>query len=102
MGKKKGNGVVGLAQVDLGTLLGCLGSDLRNAGQAVRMMGSELDGPEGQAFRDADRLAGSLDRISDMLDAAQGRLCRDCRLATVSELLAFGRTAASGHPPSGR
>ncbi len=82
MGK---DAVVGIDQYDLTTLLGCLASDLRNAGQAVRMLGTEAAGADGGNFGDADRLAGSLDRVASVLDGVKEHLCKTCRLMTVSE-----------------
>lgn len=70
---------------DLTTFLGGLASDLRNAGHAVRAMAAEHAGEGQQDIVDADRLAGSLDRVAASLDGVRDHLCRDCQLVTIYE-----------------
>ena len=78
-------GPVEMDRTDMTTLLGCLASDLRNAGLAVRGMSYRGPDPQDQEMADMDRLAGSLDRVASVLDAARGHLYKTCQLLEVSE-----------------
>ena len=82
MGK---NTTVEIDRTDLVTLLGCLASDLRNTGLAIRGAGHEHSSAGEPDFADADRLAGSLDRVASVLDGVRERLCKDCQLLAISE-----------------
>lgn len=76
---------VEIDRTDLTTLLGCLASDLRNAGQAVRAITAEHASEGAQDLADADRLAGSLDRVGSTLDALRDHLCQTCQFIAISE-----------------
>lgn len=84
---------VEMDRTDLMTLLGCLASDLRNAGLAVRGVSYRRADPEEQEMADLDRLAGSLDRVAAVLDASREQLCKTCQLVDVSERMGFTRSA---------
>ncbi len=84
---------VEMDRTDLMTLLGCLASDLRNAGLAVRGVSYRRADPEELEMSDLDRLAGSLDRVAAVLDAARAHLCKTCQLVDVSEQVEFSQSA---------
>ena len=89
MKKGKPNEVVELDRTDLATLLGCLASDLRNSGMAVRGVAYLRVDPDEQELADMDRLAASLERVAVILDAARERHCKTCQLLDVSEQVVF-------------
>ena len=86
---------VEMDRTDLSTLLGCLASDLRNAGMAIR--GGCQPHPDEGERRDADRLAGSLERVAATLDVVRGHFCQTCQLLDVAEQVRVVRQ----HPEGG-
>ncbi len=89
MGRHKPIKAAEIFRTDMSTLLGCLASDLRNAGLAVRGLDCGRPEPGGEESRDLDRLVSSLDRVASTLEAVRDHLCPDWALRGVAEQIRF-------------